>query len=134
MFWLRYGLPVCCVQSVRGLVQYRHRMLIALAKHGAARPNPTTTLPCSFTRLGLLTQMDGGAALAVRRARIIAPPYHSAIASGPTGGGPAASSASISASENTRERVMNRTPSAASSEKLSPPSATTSMVSWLFAQ
>ncbi len=55
MFWLRYGLPVCCVQSVRGLVQYRHRMLIALAKHGAARPNPTTTLPCSFTRLGLLT-------------------------------------------------------------------------------
>jgi hypothetical protein len=42
MFWHRYGLPVCCVQSVRGLVQYRHRMLIALAKHGAARPNPTT--------------------------------------------------------------------------------------------
>ena len=38
------------------------------------------------------------------------------------------------ASANTRERVMNRTPSAASSEKLSPPSGTTSMVSWLFAQ
>ena len=54
---------------------------------------------------------------------------HCAIASGPTGGGPAASSASISTSENTRERVMNRTPSAASSEKLSPPSDTTSMVS-----
>ena len=50
-------------------------------------------------------------------------------ASGPTLGGPAASSASISTSVNTRERVRKRTPSAASSEKLSPPSATTSMVS-----